>query len=106
MISRLCQPRCVFCDTLSGRQLDLCFTYEHELPFLQNCCRRCAHLLPQKKLFCGECLSDLPLEIKATVLFCYVSPIDQLIMNLKFRSSLISANILGNLLSEHLFKQY
>ena len=102
----LCKHTCIFCDSLSHRKLDLCLACERDLPVLQNYCKRCAETLPEGQKICGSCLSDLSMQIETTALFNYSSPIDQLIINLKFRNNLIGARILGELLGNHLYDQY
>ena len=102
----LCKHTCIFCDSLSHRKLDLCLACERDLPVLQNYCKRCAETLPEGQKICGSCLSDLSMQIETTALFNYSSPIDQLIINLKFRNNLIGARILGELLANHLHDQY
>ncbi|MBU0744725.1 MAG: ComF family protein [Gammaproteobacteria bacterium] len=106
MISLLCRPTCVFCDSITYRKLDLCMVCEGELPFLKNYCQRCASPLPQGQDICGACLGNSLPAIKTTVLFHYEPPIDKLIMNLKFHNNLIGAKILGELLGDHLYNQY
>lgn len=106
MLSFLCKHTCVFCDASTNRKLDLCCACEHDLPFLQNSCVRCARPLPVGKKICGSCLNSSPCNINTTALFQYQSPIDQLILNLKFRDNLVSAKVLGELLGDHLSNQY
>ena len=86
--------------------MDLCLACERDLPILQNYCKRCAEPLPEGQKICGSCLGDLSMQIETTALFNYSSPIDQLIINLKFRNNLIGARILGELLGNHLHDQY
>lgn len=106
MFSKLYKYRCIFCDTLSRRKLDLCYPCEQELPFLRNCCTRCASPLPDGVSCCGSCLRDFPAAVRTTVLFSYEPPIDQLIMSLKFQNNLVNAKIIGELLANHLIIQY
>lgn len=106
MISFFCEHRCIFCDTLSYRKVDLCFACERDLPVLKNHCTRCAEALPEGQDMCGSCLGGSSLIVKTTALFYYQSPIDQLITNLKFGNNLIGAKILGELLADRLVEQY
>lgn len=106
MIGNLCQYSCIFCDSLSGRKLDLCRACEQDLPFLPNYCTRCTTLLPDGRTLCGSCLGSFSADILTTVLFYYEPPIDHLITNLKFHNDLVSVKILGELLSDHLYIKY
>lgn len=106
MMDIFCKHICIFCDTLSKRKIDLCIACEDNLPVLKNYCTRCAEPLPEGQDICGSCLDNSSLIIKTTALFCYQSPIDQLITNLKFGNNLIGAKILGELLARCLFEQY
>jgi ComF family protein len=97
---------CVFCNDLSRRKLDLCAACENELPFLQNYCTCCAQPLVEGQVICGNCLNNRLTFIKTFVLFHYQTPIDQLILGLKFSNRLINAKVLGELLANYLADQY
>ncbi len=98
--------RCIICDEVTARKIDLCDSCEAELPFLSNCCKRCATPLVDDHSECGQCLQkDLP-AINTTAIFHYQSPIDQLIMQLKFGNNLTSAKILGELMATNLVAKY
>lgn len=106
MLDFLCNYRCIFCDTLSKRKLDLCLSCERELPFLESCCTQCARPLPDGQSICGSCLSHPKLNLNTTVLFYYQPPIDQLIIDLKFRHNLVGARVLGELMGGYLYTYY
>jgi len=86
--------------------MDLCCDCEKELPFLQNYCKRCAEPLSSGQGTCGACLNAPVLNLNTTALFCYQSPVDQLIIDLKFKNNLVSAKILGELLGKYLYEYY
>lgn len=74
------QPTCIFCDALTHRKLDLCFSCENDFPRLQNCCVLCAEPLPVRQKTCGSCLGEVLAEVKTTALFAYQSPLDHLVI--------------------------
>jgi ComF family protein len=75
------------------------------LPFLKDCCIRCAQPLSEGQSVCGACLKNKP-EFKVFAMFHYKTPIDQLILGLKFNNRLVNAKILGELLASYLKEQY
>jgi ComF family protein len=98
---------CILCDAASDRKLDLCFACENDLPFLKNCCTRCAQSLLEGQTVCGICLNNpLPYQIRTFALFYYQTPIKQLMLSLKFNNRLVNAKILGDLLASYLYHQY
>jgi ComF family protein len=85
---------------------DLCQNCKQELPILENYCNNCAELLPKNQTICGKCLNKLKNNLNILIPFHYITPIDKLIMGLKFNNQLKNANILGSLLAEYLCNHY
>ncbi len=106
MMNFFCKPTCIFCDTESYRELDLCFACENDLPALKNHCTKCAEPLPEGQDLCGLCLNNSLPEVQIVALFYYQSPIDLLITKLKFGNNLIGAKILGELFAVRLNEHY
>lgn len=97
---------CAFCNINSNREIDLCTTCEQDLPFLKNYCLYCAQPLPEKQIVCGHCLKNRPPITRIFSLFHYQTPIDQLIVGLKFNNRLVNAKILGTLFANYLHGYY
>ncbi len=106
MMGFFCNYLCIFCDTLSKRDIDLCATCEDGLPVLKNYCVRCAEPLPKGQDTCGFCLNISPAIIKTIALFSYQPPINRLLTNIKFGNNLIGARVLGELLANRLVVEY
>jgi len=106
-MSFLFPSTCILCNALSKCKLDLCAACTNDLPFLKNCCMRCAQPLPEGQTVCGACLNNpLPFLIRTFALFYYQTPIKQLMLSLKFNNCLVNAKILGELLANYLYNQY
>jgi ComF family protein len=85
--------------------------------FFPNSCALCSGIVAQDNInLCVQCKNELP-QIKSIeknnentskilALYLYHSPVDYLITKLKFNHKLSYANLLGNLLAEHLFLEY
>jgi ComF family protein len=58
------------------------------------------------KIVCGHCLREPPPYERTISLYRYQSPIDHLILGLKFGNKLIYAQLLGRLLAEYLQRFY
>jgi ComF family protein len=93
-------PVCVLClgdgqrlDELWG--LDLCVHCEQACTALTAPCPRCGE--PDSPAGCARCHAHPPPFDAAFCLFRYEDPVDLLITNLKFRSELASARVLGML---------
>ena len=61
------------------------------------CCPRCALPLQAPAPLCGECLQREPPFTSALAPFVYASPLDQLVMRLKFGGSLAAGRVLSEL---------
>ena len=102
-------PVCVFCNTKAAGKHDICSACLEELPWLKQVCFCCGSALPESvntHQLCGHCLRQLPPFEKTFGLFSYQFPIDRLITGLKFQQKLVYAELLGQLLSDYLLKQY
>lgn len=108
VISNLIPTLCLQCnklqkhDTTANCIANLCSNCEHQLPYLRNCCYRCAMPLPHpveqgSKTYCGSCLKHHP---SYDLIFCaikYEPPTSNFIINLKHNSDLTSLSTLSEL---------
>jgi ComF family protein len=78
-------PTCILCHFASDREQDLCAGCLAELP-----------ILPQSWPSCAKNIIGTQHDLH--VLFSYQTPINKLIMELKFHEKIINARILGELL--------
>lgn len=92
------QRNCLLCGASS--EGDLCNPCRNQLPQIPtNHCPIC--LLPvTKSLICGACLAKPPAYTRIVAALHYTFPVDALIHSLKYRSNLVIAPILANLLIE------
>lgn len=105
-LSWLLPYTCILCGEHSSRQQDLCETCYQNLPWLPYSCLCCAIPLSTPEQLCGHCLHHAPPFGKTYSLFLYQAPIAKLIIELKFKQSLVNARVLGELMAIHLQKQY
>lgn len=93
---------CLLCGNLSDRHQDLCTPCYQDLPWLTQCCPRCAIPVPPQNTLtaCGHCLQNNPPYEKIHALCLYQSPIIKLILELKFKQALVNARVFGELLAE------
>ena len=77
----------------AAAELDLCPACVAELPYIEFACAGCALPLPPypgmdqfKPSLCGHCLQKRPSFNYARAVFHYQSPIDTLILGLKFNA--------------------
>lgn len=103
---RLLPPRCVVCGLQCAMPaISLCAHCEADF-FAMNGerCERCAISLPSISAdgprVCGRCLADRPHFDATTALADYVSPVDGMVMALKFTARLDLANFFGRLLAQ------
>jgi ComF family protein len=101
MFTWLLPYTCVLCHHTSDRYQDLCAECYKTLPWLQQHCLRCGIPLFTTEI-CGHCLQKIPSFDTTHALFLYQTPITQLILELKFKQSLINAQLLGELLTAHI----
>jgi ComF family protein len=88
-------PICILCHQPSDRPEDLCQGCKDDMPILPQTCPRCAKTFTTLANPCGECLRKPPPFDAAFALFSYQKPVTKMIMDLKFQSGLVNANILG-----------
>jgi ComF family protein len=98
---RLYPLQCVLCGAPGAEGLDLCPPCRTDLPFLQTACRRCARPLSTVGI-CGLCQQQTPPQDRTLSGFHYQSPVDYLILQLKFGGKLHLAPLLGKLTAERL----
>jgi ComF family protein len=101
----LLPPHCLLCGHDAQRQRDLCDACAADLPRNHICCPRCALPLKVAAPLCGECLQREPPFAAAHVPFVYASPLDQLLMRLKFGRSLAAGRVLSELWLDVLRRQ-
>ncbi len=98
---------CVLCGQISGRSLNVCLACEQDLPILTQACQQCAaFLFSEQAKICGACLKDPPPFDKTFALFRYESPINHLIIYLKFHAQLHYAQALGELFVQGIQRCY
>lgn len=99
--SFLYPARCVLCDGPGHEGLDLCRDCRDDLPQLDHACRHCAAALPPAAQvdFCPDCLRRPAPFTAAWAPLHYASPVDWLIVQLKFHRRLSHARLLGALLA-------
>jgi ComF family protein len=105
---RLLPQRCVVCELHPGAPATSICTqceadfFAAEIPR----CERCAICLPGAKAgaprICGRCLANVPHFDATTTLADYVSPVDGMVMALKFTARLDLADLFGRLLAQRL----
>lgn len=96
----LLPPRCLLCGGQGAVGRDLCAACASELPRNPLACPRCAVPLAAPAPRCGECLRHEPPFQLAYAPFLYASPLDQLLMRLKFGGSLAAGRLLAELWCE------
>lgn len=111
-----CQPRknkevyiwlenkqsCLLCDEMTDTALPLCHPCEQQLPWLLDCCPRCALPMGQAGLLCADCLKRPPAFQQVHAPWIYGFPIDSLISQFKHRSHFPFGYLLAELLGRSL----
>jgi ComF family protein len=92
-------PTCVLSGSRAEGPLDLSDACRAELEPNPEACRSCAIPLSGGGL-CGQCLQNPPHFDAAFAPFIYTSPLDALIVSLKFRGRINHALVLGHLMAE------
>lgn len=95
---------CTLCHTNTKGER-LCYTCHQELPWQIVACTQCGLPLSHEQI-CGYCLKNPPCYDHTICLFHYQTPIDKLILSLKFAEKLNHAKLLGDLMAEKLAKHY
>ncbi|HWV16482.1 MAG TPA: ComF family protein [Cellvibrio sp.] len=102
----LLPTQCLLCGcTLSGQLL--CEGCRADLPWIkadQPHCRQCALALTTEAEFCGQCLRQPPAFSRSYIAFAYRHPLDNLIHRFKYRRTLASGKLLGQLFSDYIQK--
>lgn len=96
--------RCVLCNSLNCKSIDLCEQCLEIIPWLTTACPVCANALPPQThaTVCGYCLKTKLYYKKTTALFHYKKPASHLIRHLKFNQKVTHAHFLGFLLAKKL----
>jgi ComF family protein len=92
---------CLCCGLPSGRSIDLCAGCEGEFKALTYQCQYCAEPLPAPAI-CPHCLSRPPPFSRIVAPFVYGSPLDKLILALKYGGELSAGRALGAVLAQQL----
>ncbi|MFW5447095.1 MAG: ComF family protein [Methylophagaceae bacterium] len=95
---------CLLCGLLcgTGNKGDcLCPACCDQLPRLGLACPRCASPL-QQTMLCGSCLNRPPEQNASFSLFRYQSPIDRLIVDLKYHDALVLSQFFADQMAEQL----
>ena len=90
-------PHCLLCGRDGATQRDLCDACAADLVHNATSCARCALPLSNAAALCGDCLRHPPPFDAAFVPFVYASPLDRLLMRLKFGRSLAAGRVLAEL---------
>jgi ComF family protein len=102
---RLLPPHCVVCGLQPGApSTSICPQCEADFFAAETArCERCAIRVPDVKSggprVCGRCLADMPHFDTTMTLADYVSPVDGMVMALKFTARLDLAQFFGQLLA-------
>ncbi len=101
-------PRCVVCELRHGLgATSICAQCEADFfPTSSARCERCAITVRGSRAdapsICGRCLADAPHFDATTTLADYISPVDGMVMALKFTARLDLASLFGRLLAQRL----
>lgn len=104
---RLFPPQCAVCELHAGAPAtSICAHCETDF-FAADIdrCERCAIRLPETQpgaRICGRCLTAVPDFDATTTLADYVSPVDGMVMAMKFTARLDLADLFGRLLAHRL----
>ena len=104
-IQSICLPRfCSICQQTTGTSLAICEDCYSLLKFNTYSCSVCAIPLPEtaKSMTCGACQQQPPSFDQTIGLFHYQSPVRQLIQGLKFNHKLVIADMLGQIMADHI----
>lgn len=98
----LFRRHCLLCLRKSDQHFEICSCCEKNLPRILSRCRHCGVSLPESITICGKCLKKQPAFDCIIAPFAYETPIQKLIIDLKFHHKLANAKILGTLLAKQL----
>lgn len=102
----LVRTSCIICGEIPHNDMGICPTCESELPFLNNCCSRCAEPISPFVDLCSHCLEIKIPNLITKAVFHYSFPIERLIKRLKFGQGLREAKVLGELMAKYLYSEY
>lgn len=101
----LLPTNCPLCG-MKSHHAGCCQACEMDLPWLNHACARCGYSLAFDSPACGRCLKRLPPYDNTVALFRYESPIDYLILAVKFNKNLAYARIIGEMMSKKIQAHY
>lgn len=96
---------CLLCLAKDPSGLNLCQACRVDLPWLTLACPRCSLPLHYPGQLCGTCQRHPPSFDTSIALFHYATPIDRLILELKFAAGLHHARLFAALLGTRLAKE-
>jgi ComF family protein len=105
MLSQLFATACVVCGQSCANNYSICSDCESALPRMQTSCQRCGTEQWGSALIdisCGNCLLNPPAFNFCRSVFAYVSPIDKLVTNFKFRAQFDSGYSLSKILAREM----
>ena len=118
LLDSLYPARCLCCgaagqynsgfSTTARYHLDICVSCERALPWIKNCCSKCALPLAEagsENQICGRCLKKQPYFSSSISLFSYEKDITNLMHQLKFHNKLTVSRLFGELLSRKVIEQ-
>ena len=94
-------PRiCCICRLDSYVNIELCWLCKNSLPVIKDRCYQCGLILQAENehILCAECSYEKPFYDCLHSLYPYETPIDKLILDLKFKKNFINAKVLASLL--------
>ncbi|WP_203009338.1 ComF family protein [Pseudomonas paraversuta] len=97
---------CLLCDEALKGVLPICRACKPELPWLGDCCLRCALPLPAARLTCGDCLKQSPAFEQVHAAWAYGFPVDSLIVGFKHNSKWPYGRLLAELLGQCLLDSF
>ncbi len=110
MFAHLATSVCILCNVSTKSSLCLCTRCLNDLPVTKHSCLQCGNILPIETLelslkLCGKCQTNPPPIDRTFSLYEYKTPVDHLIKQLKFKHSIITANLLGRLMAQSIIQQ-
>ncbi len=83
----------------------LCTNCTDDLPWNKTACRQCAIPMPWSgELLCGQCTKKAPPMVRTVAPLLYNDCTQHLVHKLKFTGKLAYADLLGNILADHLLQ--
>lgn len=100
LLNTLFPAHCLLCSQPGDNCYDLCQACLASLVLNNNACYCCAQPLSQNQQnnYCGACLSNTPLITRTQAPFIYQTPLDYLIIQLKYHARLTMLSLLAKLL--------